>query len=62
MIKTIASALVAASLLGFLLKALFGGHPIYALVIGGISMIVAGLCVLRVREPQARTARLAAAP
>jgi maltose/moltooligosaccharide transporter len=43
--------LVAASLLGVLLKVFFGGHPIYALVIGGISLLVAGLCVLRVREP-----------
>jgi len=43
--------LVAASLLGFLLKHFFGGAPIQALTIGGISLIVAGLCVLRVREP-----------
>ena len=43
--------LVAASLLGFLLKTLLGGQPINALVIGGISMAVAGLCVLLVREP-----------
>ena len=43
--------LVAASLLGVLLKVFFGGQPIYALVIGGISLLVAGLCVLRVREP-----------
>jgi maltose/moltooligosaccharide transporter len=43
--------LVAASLLGVLLKLFFGSQPIYALVIGGISLIVAGLCVLRVREP-----------
>ena len=43
--------LVAASLLGFLLKTFFGGQPIQALVIGGISLIVAGLCVLRVPEP-----------
>lgn len=43
--------LVAASLLGFLLKTFFGGAPIQALVIGGISLIVAGLCVLRVEEP-----------
>ncbi|MCA1713798.1 MAG: MFS transporter, partial [Gammaproteobacteria bacterium] len=43
--------LVAASLLGFLLKIFFGGAPIQALVIGGISLIVAGLCVLRVEEP-----------
>ncbi len=45
--------LVAASLLGLLLKALLGGQPINALAIGGISMIIAGLCVLRVREPVA---------
>jgi maltose/moltooligosaccharide transporter len=43
--------LVAASLLGLLLKLFFGMQPIYALVIGGASLIVAGLCVLRVREP-----------
>lgn len=45
--------LVAASLLGFMLKTFFGGEPINALVIGGISLIVAGLCVLRVNEPGA---------
>lgn len=43
--------LVAASLLGFLLKTFFGGEPIQALMIGGVSLIVAGLCVLRVRHP-----------
>jgi maltose/moltooligosaccharide transporter len=43
--------LVAASLLGVLLKLFFDSEPIYALVIGGISLVVAGLCVLRVREP-----------
>lgn len=52
--------LVAASLLGFLLRHFFGGQPIQALAIGGISLIVAGLCVLRVREPQADTAAVAA--
>ncbi|HEU0306398.1 MAG TPA: MFS transporter, partial [Lysobacter sp.] len=52
--------LVAASLLGVLLKLFFGSQPIYALVIGGVSLIVAGLCVLRVREP-ARHAAVAAA-
>src|SRR5512141_1575996 len=51
--------LVAASLLGFLLKVFFGGQPLQALVIGGVSLIVAGLCVLRVAEP---TPHLAAAP
>jgi maltose/moltooligosaccharide transporter len=43
--------LIAASLLGLLLKTFFANQPIYALVIGGASLIVAGLCVLRVREP-----------
>ncbi|TKR31042.1 SLC45 family MFS transporter [Luteimonas gilva] len=43
--------LVAASLLGLLLKTFFGGQPIQALAIGGVSLIVAGLCVLRVAEP-----------
>jgi len=43
--------LVAASMLGLLLRALFGGAPIYALVLGGVSLVVAGLLVLRV--PQA---------
>lgn len=45
--------LVAASLLGFLLKTFLGGAPINALVVGGVSLIVAGLCVLRVSEPVA---------
>ncbi|MET0755474.1 MAG: MFS transporter [Pseudoxanthomonas sp.] len=42
--------LVAASLLGFLLKTFFGNQPIDALMIGGASLIVAGLCVLRVHK------------
>jgi maltose/moltooligosaccharide transporter len=48
--------LVAASLLGFLLKTWLGGHPINALAIGGTSMLIAGLCVLLVRAPATRTA------
>ena len=43
--------LVAASVLGFLLKALFGGAPIYALVLGGLSFFLAGVFVLRVPQP-----------
>jgi maltose/moltooligosaccharide transporter len=42
--------LLAASVLGFLVKTFFGNAPIYALLIGGVSLIVAGLCTLRVRE------------
>jgi maltose/moltooligosaccharide transporter len=43
--------LVAASLLGFLLKTFFHGEPVWALAIGGASLFVSGLCVLWVREP-----------
>jgi maltose/moltooligosaccharide transporter len=43
--------LLAASVLGLLLRAFFQGQAIYALVLGGVSLFVSGLCVLRVREP-----------
>lgn len=43
--------LLAASVLGFLLKALFGGKPIYALILGGLCFMVAGLFALRVPQP-----------
>jgi maltose/moltooligosaccharide transporter len=43
--------LLAASVLGLLLKLFFHGQPIWALALGGVSLIVAGLCTLRVREP-----------
>lgn len=42
--------IVAAALLGFLVKFFFGGEPIYALVLGGVSMILAGLLCLRVND------------
>jgi maltose/moltooligosaccharide transporter len=42
--------LLAASVLGFLLKELFGNAPINALVIGGTSLLLAGACMLRVRD------------
>jgi maltose/moltooligosaccharide transporter len=45
--------LLAASVLGVLLKVFFHGQPIWALALGGASLIVAGLCTLRVREPLA---------
>ncbi|HYL00114.1 MAG TPA: MFS transporter, partial [Steroidobacteraceae bacterium] len=44
--------MVAAGVLGFLLRVLFGGAPIYALALGGVSFIVAGLLALRVPQPQ----------
>lgn len=49
--------MVAASVLGFLLHALFGGAPIYALMLGGMSFLVAGVLVLRVPEPATRAQR-----
>jgi maltose/moltooligosaccharide transporter len=45
--------LVAASVLGFALKLFFGGQPIYALVIGSASLLIAGVSVLRVPDPNA---------
>ena len=41
--------IVAATILGFLVKEFFGSQPIYALLIGGFSMILAGLLTLRVQ-------------
>jgi maltose/moltooligosaccharide transporter len=42
--------LLAASVLGFMLRTFFGGLPSYALVLGGISLLIAGLAVLRVDD------------
>lgn len=39
--------LVAASVLGFILKIAFHGAPIYALALGGVSFLISGLLVLR---------------
>ncbi len=44
--------LVAATVLGLLLRVLFGGAPVYALVLGGVCFGVAGLLVLRVPQPE----------
>ena len=44
--------IVAASILGFMLTAFFDTQPIYALVVGGISMIIAGFLTLRVQDTQ----------
>ena len=40
--------LVAASALGFALRAWLGGEPMHVLALGGASLFIAGLCVLRV--------------
>lgn len=42
--------LVAASILGFLVSTFFNNQPIYALAIGGVSMIFAGVLSLRVDD------------
>ena len=47
--------LVAASVLGFFLKTLFGGAAIYALGLGSVCFFTAGLLVLRLpKEPEAQ--------
>jgi len=48
--------LVAASILGFILKMFLGNEPVYALVIGGVSLFIAGLFVLRVGSPSRQEA------
>ncbi len=42
--------LVAASILGFMVSRFFDNEPIYALLVGGISMILAGVLSLRVSD------------
>lgn len=42
--------IVAAALLGFLVKSLFDGSPVHALILGGFSMILAGFLCLRVND------------
>ncbi|RIA08626.1 maltose/moltooligosaccharide transporter [Flavobacteriaceae bacterium MAR_2010_72] len=42
--------IVAASLLGFMLNNFFNNEPIYALIVGGISMILSGLLTLAVTD------------
>ncbi len=42
--------LLAASILGFFVKTLFGGEAIYSLVLGGISMVIAAVMVLFVDD------------
>lgn len=42
--------IISAGILGYLLNKLFNGDPIYALVIGGLMMILAGILTLRVND------------
>jgi maltose/moltooligosaccharide transporter len=42
--------ILAATLLGFFTKHLFNGNAIYTIVLGGVSMMVAGILNLRIKE------------
>ncbi len=44
--------LVAASILGFLVSKFFDNQPVYALLTGGVSMILAGILSLMVNDKQ----------
>jgi maltose/moltooligosaccharide transporter len=46
--------IMAASILGFMVKNLFGGQPIFALVTGGISMLIASVLILFVNDVDER--------
>jgi maltose/moltooligosaccharide transporter len=52
--------IVAAALLGFVISRFFGGAAIYALVIGGASLILAAVLTLRVRDADDVPVRVAA--
>ncbi len=45
--------ILAASALGVLLRVFFGDRPVFGLVLGGVSLLIGGLCTLRVAEPRA---------
>jgi maltose/moltooligosaccharide transporter len=49
--------IVAAALLGFIVGRFFGGQAIYALLIGGASLLVAAALMLRVRDEDGAAAR-----
>jgi len=42
--------ILAATMLGFLTKQVFGGQAIYTIVVGGVSMLVAAALTLRIRD------------
>ncbi|WP_242451749.1 MFS transporter [Rhodanobacter sp. T12-5] len=52
--------LLAASVLGLLLRLCFHNQPIWALALGGVCLLIAGLFTLRVHEPEASTEPLPA--
>ena len=44
--------ILAASVLGFLVSKVFDNQPVFAIVVGGASMILAGILALRVQQPK----------
>ena len=48
--------IVAAAILGFFVRHVFSQQSIYALVVGGISMVIAGLMNFIVRDKKEETA------
>ncbi|PID91388.1 MAG: hypothetical protein CSA96_08605 [Bacteroidetes bacterium] len=44
--------ILAATILGFMVKSFFGGNSIYALLTGGISMCVAAVLILFVKDSE----------
>jgi len=44
--------MLAASVLGGLVHALFADQPAFGLVLAGVSMVIGGICTLRVAEPE----------
>lgn len=52
--------ILAASALGVLLHVFFGDRPVFGLILGGVSLLIAGLCTLRVAEPRAQAMAMAA--
>ena len=54
--------LLAASVLGVLLETFFAGQAVFGLVLGGVSLALAGVCTLRVAEPNAGVLKAASAP
>jgi maltose/moltooligosaccharide transporter len=48
--------IVAAAILGFFVRDLFNGESIYALVVGGISMVIAGILNFVVKDRTEETA------
>jgi maltose/moltooligosaccharide transporter len=48
--------ILAAAVLGLLVRTVFAGHAVHALLLGGVSMIAAAVAMLRVQDtPGAKT-------